>query len=211
MNSRRKFLVQGGLATTALLAVNPFKSIASGTTSLLPGINSSNSVMLLHTSDTSADNVNTLNKLKRQNSNAVVLNKGIVPSQESYQIIFKGNIKIGVININAISVNEINALAGLLKKSKNCQLVVCVSQLGFKNTSSIDDIKLAQQSEHVDVIVSTSNNKTTVHPTIMLNKHNEEVIINPTNDIASIGKIDISFDRKGKKKHVAIGMTAALA
>jgi hypothetical protein len=210
MNSRRKFLVQGSLATTALLAANPFKSIAVGTADLLPGINSTNSIMLLHTSNTSSDNINTLNKLKRQNSNTVLLNKDTVPSSESYQIIFKGNIKIGVISTGAISVNEINALAGFLKKSKSCNLVVCLSQLGFKNTNSFDDIKLAQQSEQVDVIVSAGNNKTTVHPMIMLNKHHAEVIINPTNDIASIGKIDIRFDRKGQKKHVAIGTSAAL-
>ena len=210
MNSRRKFLVQGSLATTALLAVNPFRSIVVGTADLLPGINSTNSIMLLHTSNTSSDNINTLNKLKRQNSNTVLLNKEMVPSQESYQIIFKGNIKIGVISTNNVSVSEINALAGFLKKSKSCNLVVCLSQLGFKNTNSFDDIKLAQQSEQVDVIVSAANNKTTVHPTIMLNKHNAEVIINPTNDIASVGKIDIRFDRKGQKKHVAIGTSAAL-
>jgi 2',3'-cyclic-nucleotide 2'-phosphodiesterase (5'-nucleotidase family) len=209
MNTRRKFLVQGGLATTALLAVNPFKSIAVGSSTLLPGINSTNSVMLLHTSNGSSDNINTINKLKRKNSNTVLLNKDIVPSQESYQIIFKGNIKIGVINTANIPVSEINALAGLLKKDKNCQLVVCVSQLGFKNIHSIDDIKLAQQSEHVDVIVSAANNKTAVHPTIMLNKHNAEVIINPTNDIASVGKIDISFDKKGNKKNVSLSNVAA--
>jgi 2',3'-cyclic-nucleotide 2'-phosphodiesterase (5'-nucleotidase family) len=209
MHTRRKFLVQGSLATTALLAANPFKSIASGTAALLPGVNSSNSVMLLHTSNTSSDNINTLNKLKRQNSNTVVLNKDMVPSQESYQIIFKGNIKIGLISTNNVSVSEINALSGFLKKSKSCNLVVCLSKLGFKNTNSIDDIKLAQQSEQVDVIISAGDNKTTVHPTIMLNKHNEEVIIHPTNDIASVGKIDIRFDKSGKKKNVSLSNVAA--
>jgi 2',3'-cyclic-nucleotide 2'-phosphodiesterase (5'-nucleotidase family) len=211
MHSRRNFLVQGSLATTAFLAANPFKSIASGTVSLLPGINSTNSVMLLHTSSTSSDNITIINKLKRQNSNSVLLNNDMMSSGDAYQIVFKGNIKIGVISTDNNSVNEINALAGLLKKEKNCHLIVCVSQLGFMNQTSIDDIKLAQQSEHVDVIISTGNNRTRVHPTVLLNKHNEEVIINPTNDIASVGKIDISFDRKGKKRQVAIGMTAALA
>jgi len=209
MNSRRKFLVQGGLATTALLAVNPFKSIAASSATILPGINSSNSVMLLHASNTSSDNINTLNKLKRQNSNTVLLNKDIVPSPESYQVIFKGNIKIGVINTNNLSVSAINALAGTLKKNKACHLVVCLSQLGFKNKASIDDITLAQQSENVDVIISAANNKTTVHPMIMLNKQNAEVIINPTNDIAAVGKIDISFDKSGKKRNISLSNLAA--
>jgi hypothetical protein len=220
MNSRRNFIVKGGLAATALVAANPFKSIASAAP-VLPGINSTNSVLLLHATTTSKFNqaVNTVAKLKRQNSNAVTLHTqaGVLSDINfdaklpitSYQIIFKGNIKIGVIGSENVSIDEINAIAGLLKKDKQCNLVVCLSQLGFKNKFAIDDIQLAQASANIDVIISNADNSTTPHSMVILNKNQEEVIISPTNDIKSVGKIDIRFDKSGKKNNISLSTVAA--
>jgi 5'-nucleotidase len=153
-------------------------------------------------------------------SNYAINNSGFSKKVEPYKIIYKGDIKIGIIgagtdmsNVSNTAastvtykdpIEEINMLATYLKKEKNCNLVVCLSHLGYKNKNAMDDITLAQNSVHVDVIISSNNDKVQ-HTLVQRNKNNEEVIIDPTGDMTTLGKIAIGFDKKGKKNHISIG------
>ena len=72
----------------------------------------------------------------------------------------------------------LNSIAGFLEEKWKCNLVICLSQLGFKNKGSMDDITLAGRSENIDVIPGGHSHTYMSTPYIVLNKQNREVIIN---------------------------------
>ena len=231
MNSRRKFLILGSMATTAALAAKPFKTFANAS-SRITGFNTNdNKLILLHTGDFSKANHQQVFKhmadIKNNTGNVVLLNAGnevagnvasfkydasishnnsIATSANNYRIIYKGNIKIGVISAASGErnvVNNINELSSWLKNEKNCHVVVCLSQLGYKNKRSVDDQTLAAQSTSLDIIIGGNAKNYIKHPAIHLNKNKAEVVINHAteNDLA-FGKIEIAFDDHGQKRDI---------
>lgn len=227
MNTRRKFLIQGGLATTALIAAKPLHTIA-GVSSPMAGFGSNhNSVLFLHTADHQTHQlVNQIAELKRTAHNVVVLNAGnmesatdlkydasinknnaVAATANNYRIIYKGNIKIGVITATAGNnvINNINSLSTHLKKDKNCHLVVCLSQLGYKQKHGIDDVTLAANTEHLDIIIGGDAKNNSKNAVVVLNKNRSEVIIDHAADRSpALGKIEIAFNDRGQKWNIAI-------
>ena len=229
MNSRRKFLLQGTLATTALIVAKPFKTIAN-TFAPATGLNSNNSkLVLLHTGFHHSHNwhhtVDRIASLKKNTGNLLLLHTGAINnapdaqmkydvtmpediSNSSYQIFYKGNIKTAVIYAaqgeNDV-VKKVAALSTRLKKEKNCDIVVCLSQLGFKNKNEVDDIQLANESSHLDIILSSNPGHTSMRAYIARNSKKEEVIINFTaGKNMDFGNIEMTFDENRNKKSVAI-------
>jgi 2',3'-cyclic-nucleotide 2'-phosphodiesterase (5'-nucleotidase family) len=234
MNTRRKFLIQGSMAATALLAVRPFETFASDTfTSLSAG--NSHSLLLVHSGNV-GEKINKIRAFsnialkKRKNTNVAVFNTNnnstesaaqikidasVFPERDAkhqsgdYEIIYKGNIKIGVITAGASaiagdSLETVNNLAKYLKKIKNCDLVVCLSHLGFKNQSSLDDQKLAASSKNLDIIIGSHPQNFSGGPYIALNKDKEEVIINHSSSTTDgLGKISMEFNDKKEKIRIA--------
>lgn len=233
MNTRRKFLLSGGMATTALLTAKPFKSLA-GIMNPLAGVSfDEKKLLLIHTADhndiTYSELVNDIRNLKNGSSNLMLVHAGennqaitgslkydaactagecVSAATSNYRILHKGNIKIGL--ITAISgkketAKNINTTAAYLKNEKNCQLVICLSQLGFKNKTSLDDQKLAARSSHLDIIISGKADNHPVLPVIAQNKHKAEVIIHSDSGKGfSFGNIEIAFDEMKNKNFIAI-------
>lgn len=222
MSSRRKFLVQGGLATTALLAAKPFKTVARAG-SPLTGYSYRNKVLVLHTADLHNANhdrvVDHISGLKRAAGNIILLDAGKKNSSsikydasidqcnpvsaDDYRIVYKGESKIGIITASN-EFGQVNSLASYLKKEKNCHLVICLSQLGYRNKNGIDDVNLAKASKHVDIIICGDAKNSCKDPAIVLNKDNSEVIIDHAGDTAiALGKIEITFNDKGQKWNIA--------
>lgn len=235
MNSRRKFLLQGGMATTALLAAKPFKAIAGAGSPITGFGNNDNSVIFLHTADLNNSNhqklISHIADLKRSSGNVVLLNAGnnvagsaaalnfdasvnhsnaVSATANNYRIIYKGKIKIGVISITTgESFSNINTQASFLKKEKNCHLVVCLSQLGYKNKNAIDDLNLAALSANLDIIIGGDTKNSSKNPVVVLDQNNAEVIIDHAADATlALGKIEIAFDDKGQKKNIAFNEAA---
>jgi 5'-nucleotidase len=137
-----------------------------------------------------------------------------------YKIIQKGNIKIGIIGaglnmkkITSTQVNEdvqfidpikeLTAIATMLKQEKKCQLVICISHLGYKNKKTIDDITLASQSKNIDVIIGGHSHTFMQAPHIVLNQQQQEVIINHAGYGGMVlGNMNIFFDDYGNKSKV---------
>ena len=229
MNTRRKFLLQGSMATTALLIADPFKTFANRISPITGFVVDDNKIVLLHTGNSSQHNrhfaAEQISSLKKSTGNLVLLHAGkhnesntvfnnhdalihtdsIDASQ--YKIIYKGDIKIGI--IKAIEpetglANNINKLSSYLKKEKKCQLVICLSQLGYKNKYTLDDLKLANISTHLDIIIGGHENNFSKHPMIAQNGNKEEVIIHAAacNSFA-LGNIEIGFDKMRNKHSIA--------
>lgn len=231
MKSRRYFLIQGTLATTALVALKPLQSIGS-TLSQFTGLsNSSDKLALLHTASMNGNDhkvIKYIREIKSNNRNTILLNAGETKQTETgllnydasisgsndlfakegeYKIITKGNTRIGIIsarNGEKNIVQKIKTLSTWLKKEKNCTVVVCLSQLGYKNKRSPDDIKLAKETTDLDIIIGGHQENFHVHPVVALNSNNAEVIIHSAaGNAMALGKIEIDFDELGRKNHIS--------
>lgn len=231
MNPRRKFLLQGGIASTALFSFNPFQSIASKLAPLTGFNFNSNKVVLVHTCNHEQQVLSDILAIKKNTGNVVLLHAGKTDQRndafsmydasagqnanaqqshsKDFSIVYKGNFKIGVITLsdNCYDVDQINNLAGFLKKERNCDLVVCLSNLGYRNSTALDDVNLAANSTGLDIIIGGHANNFSKQPVTVFNKNQEEVIINHSfSGGVDFGKIEIEFDNKGKKRHIAFNL-----
>lgn len=138
-----------------------------------------------------------------------------------YKIFNKGGIKIGVFGIgielkglvpeelyeNTIYQNPVekaNYYASLLRKEKKCDLVICLSHLGFKYaTNEISDIKLASQTRNIDLIIGGHTHTFLKKPISILNLDKKEILINQVGWAGiNLGKIDFHFSQNGNTKKV---------
>jgi len=229
MNSRRKFLIQGSMATTAVLALKPFNSIAGASSFFTGPGGNNNQLVYIHTANMNHfpdyPVIRSINKLKNNNARAILLKAGQHELDETgqlkydasvqgsnddsaitgdYKIINKGNIRTGIISAKPGESNiieKINSLSASLKKEKNCNIVVCISSLGYKNKNTPDDLTLADQSTHLDMIIGGHANNFHKHPVIALNSKKEEVIIHSASgNQFGCGVVKIDFDGQGQKK-----------
>ncbi len=222
-------MIQGSMATTAILALKPLKTLSAFTDLGL----GSGKLIFLHTAnpDSQMDQKLTthLAGIESTNANTIVLQAGQTNKQQkqgkqiydycmsefhettavtnSYKIIRKGNIHIGLISARPDEedvIQKVNTLSSYLKNEKDCAIVVCLSQLGYKNKNTPDDITLAKQSNHLDFIIGGNDQNVYPHPVILLNQNNEEVIIHAAaNDSATFGKIDLDINEQGQKKYIS--------
>ncbi len=232
MNNRRNFIVQGTLATSAMIALKPLQTIARATSPLTGYTGSYGKLVFLHTADLDPHHdhkvIQYIKGIKNNNTNAILLKAGQNKQDESgtlsydasindssyfssmagdYKIINKGGHRTGVIRAtpgeNDI-IQKVNTLSSYLKKEKNCTIVVCLSQLGYKNKKAIDDITLAERSTHLDIIIGGHKENFQTNPYIALNSNKEEVIIHSAaGDAAAFGRIEIDFNEYGNKKHIS--------
>ena len=70
--------------------------------------------------------------------------------------------------------------------------------------TSIDDLQLANNSTHIDIIISGHAGNFNARPVITLNSKKAEVIIHASaaKDFA-LGNVEINFDEKNCKKFIA--------
>jgi len=138
-----------------------------------------------------------------------------------YKVFNKGGIKIGVFGIG-IELNELvpkklygntiykdpietsNKYATLLKKEKKCDLVICLSHLGFKyKNDKVSDMVLATQSRDIDLIIGGHTHTFLKKPVRMQNLENKEVLINQVGWAGiNLGKIDFHFSQNNGSKKV---------
>jgi len=140
---------------------------------------------------------------------------------KAYKVFNKGGIKVGVFGIgieldglvpkklygNTIYKDPIetaNKYATLLKKETKCDLVICLSHLGFKyKNEKVSDMVLATQSHDIDLIIGGHTHTFLKKPVSMLNLDKKEVIINQVGWAGiNIGKVDFHFSQKGGEKKV---------
>lgn len=221
-NSRRKFLWQGSLATTVLIAGKPFDALAKLSSPFSMGAFNYGSVTIVHTTGRAVASAEAVRKIRNKTTGILLLHdepqkqlirydaslQSIQAKEEGgYKIIDKDNYRVGVITAttNETNVlNRVNHLSALLKNEKGCHLVVCMSHLGYKNKKGPDDLQLADQSEHIDIIIGKHASNSPKFPMIARNKKRAEVIIQHTQDPETeIGKIRIGLDQFGNKFTVA--------
>ena len=125
-----------------------------------------------------------------------------------YRIINKGNNRIGIISANLENGSGnpmIHALetSRLLKKEKDCQLVICLSNLGDDRNKKVSDHGLASRSTDIDIIIGSGSGLVSRTPFTAINKERREVIINYSGYRGLVlGKIDLLFNENAEKTAV---------
>ena len=139
---------------------------------------------------------------------------------KAYKVFRKGDLKIGVFGIGIEldglvpkklyqntdyqdPISTANHYANLLKQKEKCDLVICLSHLGFKyNGKKISDMTFARQTRNIDLIIGGHTHTFLKKPVKQLNLDKKEVLINQVGWAGiNIGKIDYHFSQnEGLKK-----------
>ncbi|MGA9325037.1 MAG: metallophosphoesterase, partial [Salegentibacter sp.] len=84
----------------------------------------------------------------------------------------------------------------LLKKEKNCDLVICLSHLGYEyQDDKVSDLKLARKTENIDLIIGGHTHTFLEKPTVETNKAGKKVLINQVGCYGLyLGRIDFYLD-----------------
>lgn len=136
-----------------------------------------------------------------------------------YRIFYKGGIKTGVFGVGIElkglvdgkmygetryedPVSHANRIATLLKNEHKCDLIICLSHLGYRyDDKKISDEVLAEQTSFIDLIIGGHTHTFLDKPVSRMNRDQKEILIAQVGWAGiRLGRIDFIFDMKGKKK-----------
>ncbi len=137
---------------------------------------------------------------------------------QPYKIFKKGGLKIGVLGVGIElaglvpdnlaagtkyqdPITRANRYADELKR-KNCDLVVCLSHLGYKyRDNKVSDLILASETNNIDVIIGGHTHTFLDAPVIVKNKRGDDVVVNQVGFAGiQLGRIDFIFEKGSTKK-----------
>jgi 5'-nucleotidase len=108
-------------------------------------------------------------------------------------------------------VEKAREMVQALREKEKCQLVVCLSHLGYSyDTEKIDDRKLATQVSGIDLILGGHTHTFMEKPEVLRHENGHETMINQVGwSGLFLGRIDFIFNRKSKRRKLI--NTAVLA
>jgi 5'-nucleotidase len=134
---------------------------------------------------------------------------------QDYTIIKKGNLKVGIFGLGIQLYGLVPAsaygktyykdpiktaqdISYLLKHKKGCDIVICLSHLGFQYSSNkVSDIVLAEKTSHIDIIIGGHTHTFLEEAVKVNNLEGKAVIINQVGwGGTRLGRIDLYFDHK---------------
>ena len=138
---------------------------------------------------------------------------------QRYKIFEKGGVKIGVFGLGI----ELEGLVGKanygntkyldpmqkaaetalhLKQEKKCEVIICLSHLGFKYAEKkISDVEFAKQSRHIDLIIGGHTHTFLDKPLVSKNRDGKDVCVAQVGWAGiKLGRIDIYLDKNTGKK-----------
>lgn len=141
-----------------------------------------------------------------------------------YKIFHKDGIKVGVFGIGVelaglvdkknyketvyhdpVSISQ--DLARILKHEEKCDLVVCLSHIGYQyknEPDKISDVKLASLTKDIDLIIGGHTHTFLDKPTVLKNADGKDVLVNQVGCYGvNLGRIDFYFDNDVSK--IALG------
>lgn len=136
---------------------------------------------------------------------------------KDYEVFIKDGIKIGVFGLGIELEGLVNSglyketkyldpveiatdIGRKLKNEEKCDLVICLSHLGYEYRSDkISDLKLAAATENIDLIIGGHTHTFLKEPTITMNKTGKNVMINQVGCYGLyLGRIDFYFEESNK-------------
>jgi len=137
-----------------------------------------------------------------------------------YRIIMKDGIKVGVFGLGielqglvdermykeTVYLDPIETaqeMTRVLKKDEQCDLVICLSHLGYNYRNlpeKIGDLTLAEKTRDIDLIIGGHTHTFLKKPTIVKNKDGKNTLVNQVGCYGiNLGKIDFYFDANKNK------------
>ena len=88
----------------------------------------------------------------------------------------------------------------ILKKEEKCDLVICLSHLGYKyNGDKISDLKLAGLTENINLIIGGHTHTFLPEPTVVQNASGRPVLVNQAGWAGvNLGRVDFFLDTSGR-------------
>lgn len=138
-----------------------------------------------------------------------------------YKIFNKGGIKVGVFGLGialnglvdkklykeTVYIDPIDVtqdIVNKLRKEQHCNLVICLSHLGYKykdDNDKISDSKLASLTHGIDLIIGGHTHTFLDRPMVLKNVVDEDVLVNQVGCYGiNLGRIDFYLDSKSDKK-----------
>jgi 5'-nucleotidase len=139
-----------------------------------------------------------------------------------YKIVDKGGVKVGIFGLGVELAGLVNKkmygntayldpieiaaeYAHLLKVEKKCDLVICLSHLGYRYRSKkVCDHVVAKKSKHIDLIIGGHTHTFLNEPLRYKNSDDKEIIICQVGCYGiKLGRLDYFFKKKSAKKSVS--------
>jgi 5'-nucleotidase len=139
-----------------------------------------------------------------------------------YQTFNRGGIKVGVFGLGIKLLGLVpeqlygkteyqdplergNATARILREKEKCDLVICLSHLGFRyRNDQVSDVVLAESSRDIDLILGGHTHTFLDEPVVVNNQQGEPVIINQVGfGGLRLGRLDVTFPGNGRRRCVA--------
>ncbi|AUC84270.1 metallophosphatase [Polaribacter sp. ALD11] len=137
-----------------------------------------------------------------------------------YKIIIKDGIKIGIFGLgieleglvdkkmyketgylNPVEITQ--DITSELKNKEKCDLIICLSHLGYyykNNRDKISDLNLAKITKDIDLIIGGHTHTFLPKPTIVKNIEGENTLVNQVGAYGiNLGRIDFYFDEQNNK------------
>ncbi len=131
---------------------------------------------------------------------------------QPYKIFKKGKLKIGVTAVGIEMkglvpdslfgntkyldpVQKSNEIADKLKKENGCDMIICLSHLGYQYKSNkVSDEVLARETENIDLIIGGHTHTFLDEPVVLKNKSGSDVLVNQVGWAGIIlGRLDFEF------------------
>jgi 5'-nucleotidase len=138
---------------------------------------------------------------------------------QPFKIFRKGKLKIGVTGVGIAlkglvpdalygntkyldPVQYANETAYRLKKSEGCDMVICLSHLGYKYSDNrVSDQVLARDSENIDLVIGGHTHTFMNKPEVLKNRKGDDVLVNQVGWAGLVlGRLDFDFTRENRKK-----------
>lgn len=111
--------------------------------------------------------------------------EGLVQEKNCKGITFKDPIK------------EAQRVANILKEQEGCDVVVCLSHLGYESTAPLSDVELISQTRNIDLVLGGHSHTYFDKPVWIKNLDGKEVPVQQMGKNGSyIGKFTLTFNQK---------------
>lgn len=139
---------------------------------------------------------------------------------QPYKVFKKGKLKIGVFGVSIEGrglipdnlfgatkyldpIQKANEVADKLKRDENCDMIICLSHLGYqyKGSNKVSDEVLAKETENIDLIIGGHTHTFLDNPVTYKSKKGDDVIVNQVGWAGIVlGRLDFEFTKFSGKK-----------
>ncbi len=101
-------------------------------------------------------------------------------------------------------VERANTVATQLREKEKCDLVICLSHLGYRyDGGKVSDVALAQVSRHIDIIIGGHTHTFLDQPEVVNNRDGEPVLVNQVGWAGlRLGRLDLYFERRRHRRAI---------